>query len=126
MTRFTVLLHCYRLPEIEPDQFRSYIEQKHVPLVQSLLGPNHPLTHTRYYTRGGSSYTIGGSSPEDPDLIAIIEFENEAAMQQSMQARLADGTREKIQADEDKFMIRSKAKVMVLGNGGIERTIRED
>lgn len=126
MAPFTALLYCYRLPELSPDQFREYVEHKHVPLVQSLLGSKHPLTHTRFYIGGSSKYVVGSSTSEDPDLIAVIEYEDESAMQQSMQARNADGTREKIQADEDKFMDRSRVKVIVLGTDSIGRTVKQN
>ena len=45
-------------------------------------------------------------------------------MQESMRARQADGTREIIEADEDKFMDRSKVQVIVLGEDDVGRSVR--
>ncbi|KAJ9604236.1 hypothetical protein H2200_011070 [Cladophialophora chaetospira] len=125
MAPITGLLFCYRRPSLSPSQFRTYIEETHVPLVKSLLGANHPATHTRYFTNKDSGFMVGAASSEDPDLIAVMTFESEEAMKRSMQARRADGTREIIEADEDKFMDRSKVKVVVLGEGDVGRTERD-
>lgn len=125
MSRVTALLYCYRLPTLAPSEFRTYIEGTHVPLVQSLLRRHHPLTHTRYYTDKDSGYVLGSSSAEDPDLIAVIEYESEEALRLSMQMRFSDGIREVIQADEDRFMERGRTKVIVLGSEGVGKTVRE-
>lgn len=68
---------------------------------------------------------MGSVSTEDPDLIAVIEYESQDAMQESMRLRSADGIREVIQADEDRFMDRGRVKVIVLGADGIGRTERD-
>lgn len=62
---------------------------------------------------------VGSPSPDDPDLIAIINYESEAAMQEGMQVRMLDGIKDRMQADEDKFMDRSKLKVVVLREGNV-------
>ena len=124
MAPLTVLLYCHRLPTVNPPQFRTYIEETHVPLVRSILGSKHPLTHTRYYTNKDSGYTIGSPASTDPDLIAVITYEDSETMQESMRARQADGTREIIEADEDKFMDRSKVQVIVLGEDDVGRSVR--
>jgi hypothetical protein len=126
MAPTTILLYCYRLPTLSPIEFRTYCEEKHVPLVKSLLGADHPLTHTRYYTNKDSSFVVGSSAPTDPDLIAVITFESDDAMQRSMRARRADGVREIIEADEDAFMERSKVKVVLVGEADVGRTVREE
>jgi uncharacterized protein (TIGR02118 family) len=125
MAPVTALLFCYRLPNVDAEQFRDYIEQTHAPLVKSLLGPKHPLTHTRYYTNKDAGFTVGSPSSEDADLIAVITFESLEAMQESMSARRADGVREIIEADEAKFMDRSKVKVVVVGEKDVGRTMRD-
>ena len=126
MAPVTALLFCYRLPDVGTEQFREYIEQTHAPLVKSLLGNKHPSTHTRYYTNKDAGFTVGSPSSEDADLIAVITFESQEAMRESMSARGADGVREIIEADEAKFMDRSKVKVIVVGEGEIGRTTRDD
>lgn len=125
MAPFTILLFCHRLPTISPEDFRNYCEEKHVPYVKSLLGSDHPLTHTRYYTNKDSGYLIGSPSATDADLIAVITFENKEMMEQSMRVRNADGVRELIHADEDKFMDRSKVQVVVLGEADVGRSVRD-
>ena len=68
---------------------------------------------------------VGSHSTEDADLIAVLTFESAEAMAQSMAARRADGTREKIEEDEDRFMDRGRVKVLVLGEGDVGRSIRD-
>lgn len=126
MAPVTALLYCYRLPSLDAVQFRTYIEEHHVPLVQSLLGSNHPLTHTRYYTDKDSGFAVGSASSEDPDLVAVITYESQEAVQQSMKLRRSDGIREQIEGDEEKFMDRSKVKLIVLGQGDVCRSVRQD
>lgn len=126
MAPVTALLFCYRLPDVDPKQFRDYIEQTHAPLVKSLLGDKHPSTHTRYYTNKDAGFTIGSPSADDADLIAIITFESQEAMKESVAARRADGVRETIEADEAKFMDRSKVKVIVVGDDDIGTTTRDN
>jgi hypothetical protein len=126
MAPITILLYCYRLPTLSPIEFRTYCEEKHVPLVKSLLGAEHPLTHTRYYTNKDSGFLVGTPVPDDPDLIAVITFESEDAMQKSMTKRRSDGIREIIEADEEKFMDRSKVKVVSVGEADVRRTARDE
>ncbi|KIW95559.1 uncharacterized protein Z519_04144 [Cladophialophora bantiana CBS 173.52] len=126
MAPVTALLFRHRLPTLTTTQFRDYMEDTHVPLVKSLLSPKHPLTHTRYYTNKDSGHVIGSPSPTDVDLIAVITFESEEAMQQSLQARQADGTREIIEADESKFLDRSKVQFVALGGVDVRTSAREE
>ena len=125
MAPVTALLFCHRLPTLTPTQFRSYVEENHVPFVKSLLGSNYPQTHMRYYTNKDSGYAVGAPAPTDADLVAVITYQSEEAMQSSMRARLADGTREQIQADEDRFMDRSKVRLIVLGKDDVGSTVPE-
>jgi hypothetical protein len=122
----TILLYCYRLPTLSPLEFRTYCEERHVPLVKYLLGAEHPLTHTRYYTNKDSGFLIGSPLPTDPDLIAVITFESENAMQKSMRARRMHGVKEIIEADEDKFMDRAKVKVVNVNEADVGRTLRDE
>jgi uncharacterized protein (TIGR02118 family) len=124
-TPVTALLLCYRRPDITNAAFRTYIEETHVPLVKALLGVHHPQTHTRYYTNKEAGFALGTPSGTDPDLVAVLTFENPDAMRQSMQARQADGTRETIEADEDRFMDRAKLKLIVMGEGDVGRSLRD-
>lgn len=126
MAPTTVLLLCHKLPNLSAAEFRNYIEEVHSPFVKSLLGSEFPLTHTRYYTNKESGFAIGSPSPTDPDLFAVITYESEDAMRRSMSKRASDGIREQIQADEDKFMDRSKVQVVVLGPADVGRGTRDE
>jgi hypothetical protein len=126
MAPITILLYCYRLPTLSSIEFRTYCEEKHVPLIKSLLGAEHPLTHTRYYTNKESGFLVGSPVPTDPDLIAVITYESEGAMQKSMLKRRSDELREIIEADEDKFMDRSKMKIVNVGEADVRRTVRDE
>lgn len=117
----TALLYCYRLPSLTPAQFHDYIENTHVPYVKSLLGTHYPKSHTRYYTNKHAGYALGTVSEEDPDLVAVIEYESEERMRESMKVRMGQGVREKIQEDEDRFMVRERVKLIVLGEGAVSR-----
>jgi hypothetical protein len=117
----TALLFCYRLPTLSPAEFRDYIEDHHVPYVKSLLGQHHPLTHTRHYTHkdesnaNGVGIIVSDAVDSDADVVAVMTFENQEKLKESMNFRYQDGVREKIQADEDKFMDRSRVKVVIVG-----------
>lgn len=66
---------------------------------------------------------IGKPASTDADLIAVIQYESEDAMQRSMRVRQMEGVREKIEADEDNFMDRSKLQLIVLGKDDIGMTV---
>ena len=100
MAPVTALLYCHRLPTVNSSEFRIYVEETHVPYVKSLLGSDHPLTHTRYYTNKDSGYAVGAPSATDPN-------------------------KELIEADEAKFMDRSMVQVVILGQGDIGETLKE-
>lgn len=114
MAPVRALLFCYRLPSLTDEQFRAYIEDKHCPLVRSLLGSDYPASHERYYTAKDSGYAIGTVSGDDPDMLAVVTYESKEAMQKSMHLRMSDGIRQQIQADEDKFMLRERIKLVLL------------
>ena len=124
MAPITALLFCYRKPDLDAEQFRTYCEEQHVPLVMSLMGSDYRASQTRYYTNRVSGFVMGAPSDTSPDLVAVITYESEEDMQHTMRARMADGTREKIEADEDKFLDRSKLQLVVLGKDDIGRSTR--
>lgn len=121
----TVLLFCYRLPTITATEFRDYVENIHAPLVESLLGDKHPLSHTRYYTNKDSGFAVGSPTSDDADLIAVITYASEEHFHESMRARNAEGIGEVIRADEAKFMDRSKVKVIKIGHENIGKMHKE-
>lgn len=124
MPPITALLYCYKLASINLNEFRTYIEDTHVPLVRSLLRDAHPTTHTRYYVNKESGFMLGSPTPDEADLIAVITYDSQEHLQESMNRRTADGTRQVIEADEDNFMDRSKVRVVVLGPNDIGRSSR--
>lgn len=126
MAPIIVLLFCYRLPTLDATQFRTYCEETHVPLAKSLLGSDHPRSHIRYYTNKDSGFVIGSPSSEDADLIAVITYDSEQVMEKSMRARGTNGIRELLEADEDRFMDKSRIKVVMVGQNGVGMSAREE
>ncbi|MCJ1441552.1 MAG: hypothetical protein MMC23_002041 [Stictis urceolatum] len=127
---YTALLYASRKPGTSPAQFREHWENKHLPLVKSLSGPDFPLSHTRYYLQR-SEDPIGSGGPAnrntpaavlaglqedfDHDGFAILTFEDEAAFQR-FYGKVSEATAAaKIAADEENFLDRTKLMIVLIG-----------
>ena len=126
---YSVLVLFWRKPSLTPEEFKNYIETKHVPLVSSLLGPDHGQLHARIYlsreerttgsiipsdpTRSDDSVTVlhGAADKLDFDALAHITYENEEAFKRSRARRLESEFGAIIAADEEKFLLREKVVV---------------
>jgi hypothetical protein len=62
----------------------------------------------------------------DLDLIVVITFESEDAMHKSMRRRRADGLREIIEADKNKFRDMSKVKVVRIAEANVRSTVNDE
>lgn len=69
---------------------------------------------------------IGSPSSEDADFIAVITYKSKDVMKRSMHARRADGVRELLEADEDRFMDRSRIKVVMVGQDDVGKSVEEE
>lgn len=107
-----------------PQDFQSYYEDTHVPLVKSLSGSQFPLFHTRRYIQRSpdpvSNYAAvilsGTQEGFDYDVLTEMAFEDEAGLQSFFGVMNAQDVKEKIDADCSKFMDLHKTKLVVLGN----------
>lgn len=128
---YSIILLVYRKPGTTPQEFRDYTENNHVPLLQSLAGPTFPLVHARRYIQRSPAPTGDASSPaaEYPatalmgspsdfeyDCIAEHTHASEEAFQAFFARMMGDPeTAAKVAEDEEKFLDRSKTKVVVVG-----------
>ena len=124
---YAVIALFWRKPGTTPEEFQHYCETVHVPLVVSLLGPDNPKSHTRFYvsrqhiasgsasdttnTSYPANFLVGGSDAVDFDAMAHIVFEDEEAFKRSLARRRDPEVGAKIAADEEKFLLREKVVI---------------
>jgi uncharacterized protein (TIGR02118 family) len=119
---YTVLIFAYRKPGLSPAEFKSHYESSHVPLVQSLTGSLFPKSHTRRYIQRADSANhpatvlVGTQADFEYDAIAELIFDDEGAFQAFFACVSEAKAAEKIAQDEDKFLDRTKMKVVIEGD----------
>ena len=127
---YSMIVFMWRKLGLTPDEFRQYYEYKHMPLFRSLVGPNYPQSHTRFYLprqhdgtksadMSNASYTptvfLGSAADFDYDAFASIVFADEKAFD-AFHARMRDPAVEKICGeDEENFLWREKTIVAQAG-----------
>lgn len=79
------------------------------------------LSHTRHYLSGEEgaalpAYLVGTPGESDPDCITVLQFESQESMGRSLQATQDPDIAPKMQADEEKFMDRSRTKIVAVGD----------
>jgi hypothetical protein len=60
---FSIIIFSYRKSGTTPEQFKTYYERSHIPLVRELAGDDFPLSHTRYYVQRTFQHPLPSSSP---------------------------------------------------------------
>ncbi|KAI7774734.1 hypothetical protein LA080_007940 [Diaporthe eres] len=122
---FSVLIFAYRKPGTTPEQFRAHYEGKHVPLVKEISGEHFPLSHTRRYihrTEGKTEDTernanfpatvlMGSQTDFDYDAFAELSFADANAFQAFFGLCQHPENAERIAADEEQFLDRSRSKL---------------
>ena len=63
---FRAMLVIFRKPDISPEAFKEYYEEKHVPLLKSLAGNVFPTHIRNYVQRSSSSEETGTHGPTFP------------------------------------------------------------
>ncbi|KAI0468964.1 hypothetical protein F4859DRAFT_524123 [Xylaria cf. heliscus] len=106
---YRVLIFAYRKPGTTPGQFKTHYERNHIPLNQfvgnTARNPSTPAT-----------VLIGTQDYFDYDAFTELIFENEAAFQSLFRLMQRPGNAERIVADEEKFLDRTRMPVVVLGD----------
>ncbi|KAE8387386.1 EthD domain-containing protein [Aspergillus alliaceus] len=122
---FKVLLYATRKSGMTPAEFKAHYENVHMPLVKEAGGADFPLSHRRLYLSRPTPGEDNGfppavliGSPDDFSFDAISEltFPDEAAFKVFFTRRHEPGTKELLDADEEKFLDRSKLRAVVLGD----------
>jgi len=126
MTR-GVLIFCVRKAGLRPDEFKEYYENKHIPLVKSLLEHQFPTSNTRHYITSGAiaqPIVIVGQPSDLPwDSITALTFADEEHFNKCM-AIFQDEKAQRILAeDEEKFLDRASTKIVILGD--VRQSINE-
>ena len=91
-----------RRPDLTPTAFRDYYEGTHVPLINSLVEP--PLVYKRNYLQRGDALTLDGGPAIGFDVVTEQVFADRDAFEAWMGALSQPGTRERVRADEERFL----------------------
>ena len=106
---FKVLAFLSKREGIETRAFIDYYENKHVPLICS-LAPN-PIVYKRRYVL--EKLTNEGGAL-DFDVVTELGFPDRAAYLAWMEKLSAPGSGERVAADEEKFLDRSRTRAYVV------------
>ncbi|KAE8336902.1 hypothetical protein BDV24DRAFT_141026 [Aspergillus arachidicola] len=121
---FKALLYITRKPGTTPTEFQTHYETVHLPLLQKLAGADFPLSHRRLYLARPApgednsfpaAVLIGNQEDFAFDAIVELTFTDEAAFKVFFARRQEPGTKELVDADEEKFLDQTKFKAVVLG-----------
>lgn len=120
----SALLLITRKPTLTPSQFKAHYETIHVPLIKQLAGADWPLSHKRTYiarpeTGADNNYPaavlLGSQEDFSYDCITQVTFADEAGLKTFFARRMEPGTKEIVDADEEKFLVAEKVRVVLLG-----------
>lgn len=75
---YSVILLVPRKPSVAWVDFKHYWETQHVPLLERLVGPDFPLSHTRHYLEQTDNdqpnVSVGSSEGINYDGLAVLTF----------------------------------------------------
>jgi hypothetical protein len=136
-----ILLFYVRRPDFTPEQFQSYMEEKHIPLLKAAMGPHWAASYTlRYVVRvesgvgdrlGATTSSTGRApgdapvvllgSPEDLgwDVVGEMVFRDELHLQQAM-AMMESPEGQSAKDDEENFTIPDQMKVVIIGESRVQ------
>ena len=90
------------------EEFRTYYETRHVPLVKTLMGDN--LTaYIRNYVNQGSPFPVG--TVVDFDCISEFHYRDEVAFEAAVAAIQHPDNAERVRADERNFLDIDQARL---------------
>lgn len=121
----SALLFITRNPALTPSQFKTHYETVHVPLIKALAGSDWPLSHKRTYiarpvpgddNSHPAAVLLGSQEDFSYDCITQVTFADEAGLKTFFARRMEPGTKEVVDADEEKFLVAEKVRVVLLGD----------
>ncbi|KAF1911660.1 hypothetical protein BDU57DRAFT_97247 [Ampelomyces quisqualis] len=114
---FSVIMLVTRLPGLTFEQFKNHYENKHVPLVMSILKDILPISHTRHYVKridGAPTVFAGDAGTVDYDCICRVELRDEAHFVKFNEAIAKSSRKAEIAADQEAFADSSKFRVIAI------------
>lgn len=120
----TLGITCYRLPHLSPAEFKDYYENKHVPLITSIIGTEGeaaPISYRRQYLNktpeGKAALIVGDAERADWDCFVEVTFTDEAHFGKYM-AKYRENIKQ-IGEHEDTFLDRKKVLVATYQTEGL-------
>lgn len=117
MKRLVALLE--RKPGMSVEDFRTYYETRHAPLIASFLVPG--VEYRRTYVDHSALFGANVADPADQpgvdcDVITTLSFPTEAIYAAAMAGLRSPENAAKVAADEGNFIDRSRKRIFVTGD----------
>ncbi|KAI0533824.1 EthD domain-containing protein [Xylaria digitata] len=128
---YTFLAFLSRKPGTTPEEFRNYYAGSHLPWFRELVGSHFPVRHTQQYIHRTEASPNDGNTQRNPstpattylgsqadfdyDVVATLEYKDEAAFQAMYKFVQEPDIAAKITADEERFLDRSQTRMVVVG-----------
>lgn len=128
-----------RDPTLTPEQFQSYMDNNHMPLIREVFGDQAPVSCTLRYpvrVKSGAGDRLGAptstqkkANPDAPvvligepsdlewDAMSELMFRDELHVQQCL-AILNSPDGQRLKEDEERFTVPEKLRVVLMGNMG--------
>jgi hypothetical protein len=105
------LLYCIqKQPSLTAEEFKSYYENAHIPLVFSLTSVRPTTYKRRYVEEVLNPLNTGLTEPLPFDVVTEISFESKEMYEQLL-GDLYGKNREQMWADEDRLLVRETIRV---------------
>ena len=108
---FKVLSYLTKRDGMTTEDFVTYYENHHVPLILSLAPV--PVVYKRHYLQHGDAVTVGESTV-DFDVVTEIAFADRAAFASWSNAVGTGESGDRVAADEERFLNRSRTRACVV------------
>jgi hypothetical protein len=116
---YNILIFVSSKPSLSPSEFKDHYEG-HVRLLKFYAGASFPKLHRRYYLQSSADnlpvVLRGNKAFFDFDAVAEVDFDDEAAYRAFIESLSTEEATDKIAADEDRFSVREKLRVVVVGD----------
>jgi hypothetical protein len=108
---FKLLAYLSKRNGMTMDEFVDYYENHHLPLILS-LAPT-PMEYKRHYLQRGDSVNVGEASI-DFDVVTELQWTDRSAFYAWIGAVTGGAAGERVAADEERFLDRSRSRVCVV------------